>query len=75
MLQLHMLRLDAISDARWAAIIKALRRVVARRGVDRADVDDVIQTSLEKALRRGEHACRRRSARRLAQPNCCKRSH
>ena len=52
MLQLQMLRLDAISDARWAAIIKALRRVVARRGVDRADVDDVIQTSLEKALRR-----------------------
>lgn len=41
-----------IPDARWREILRALRPVVSRRGVRAGDVDDVIQASVEKALRR-----------------------
>jgi len=40
-----------IPDDRWRGIVGRLRAVVRRRGVPEADIDDVVQTSLEKALR------------------------
>ncbi len=44
--------MSAISDARWRAAAAALKAVARRRGVDAAEVDDVVQSALEKALRR-----------------------
>lgn len=57
-----MLRLEQIPEKRWRRAIAALRGVAVKRGVDRADIDDVVQSALEKALR---HAGALRSEDRL----------
>ena len=40
------------ANRRWTLAINRLRAVVRRRGVPEADVDDVVQSALEKALRK-----------------------
>lgn len=40
-----------ISEQRWHDVLEQLRAVVARRGVRGADIDDVVQTAVEKAIR------------------------
>ena len=41
-----------LANRRWTEAINRLRAVVRRRGVPEADVDDVVQSALEKALRK-----------------------
>ncbi|MEM9029482.1 MAG: sigma-70 family RNA polymerase sigma factor [Pseudomonadota bacterium] len=44
--------MNVIPDARWADAVDGLRAVVRRRGVALDDVDDVVQSAIERALRR-----------------------
>jgi len=41
-----------IANRQWTEAINRLRAVVRRRGVSEADADDVVQSALEKALRK-----------------------
>ena len=48
----RVLRVTGVTDDRWRRALIDLRAVVVRRGIRGADVDDVVQTAVEKALRR-----------------------